>query len=287
MANKSNFTAEEWRKVLEAPLLAGFAVSAGDPSGLIGTLQEGLASAKALAAAKADANADELIKAVVEDLLTPEGRTAARDGVKTLIQGAKLSEIKGRALAELEHTAAVLDSKAPTDAKAFKNWLNYIAKMVAEAGTEGGFLGLGGEKVTDSERATLAEISTALGAQSNRRDENGGAVERRAADFAVLALRRPLRRQRQCLGEVARDLRESARKIGAESADAGDDRDADQRSDEAVLDRGGARLVADEGLEILRHGSAPLHVTKLAGCLPNQSAAHLCEWIQSSSRSIG
>ena len=48
--------------------------------------------------------------------------------------------------------------------KAFKDWLNHIANLVAEAGVEGGFLGFGGVKVTDAERATLAEISTALGA---------------------------------------------------------------------------------------------------------------------------
>lgn len=164
MPNKSNFTPEEWKKILEAPLLAGFAVSAGDPSGFIGTLQEGLASAKALAAAKADPGADALIKAVVEDLMTPEGRTAAREGVKTLIQGAQLSEIKGRSLAELGRTAEILKAKAPAESAAFRNWLNEIAKLVAEAGVEGGFLGFGGVKVTESERATLSEIASALNA---------------------------------------------------------------------------------------------------------------------------
>lgn len=163
MADKSSFTPDEWKKLIESPLLAGFAISAGDPSGFIGTLQEGLASAKALAEAKADANADALIKAVVNDLLTPEGRTAARDGVKSLIQGAQLSEIKDRALAELAKTAAILDTKAPSEATAFRNWLNNIAKTVAEAGTEGGFLGFGGVKVSDTERATLGEIAKALG----------------------------------------------------------------------------------------------------------------------------
>lgn len=164
MADKSNFTADEWKKVLESPLLAGFAVSAGDPSGFIGTLQEGLANAKALAAAKADPGADALIKAVVDDLLTADGRAAARDGVKNVVQGAQLSEMKDRALTELRRTASILDAKTPNEAKAFKNWLNHIANTVAEAGTEGGFLGFGGVKVTDTERATLAEISTALGA---------------------------------------------------------------------------------------------------------------------------
>lgn len=164
MADKTNFTADEWKKVLESPLLAGFAVSAGDPSGFIGTLQEGFASAKALAAAKSDPNADVLIKAVVNDLLTAEGRAAAREGVKNVVDGAKPEEFKDRALSELRSTASILDSKAPNESKAFKNWLNHIASLVAEAGTEGGFLGFGGVKVTDSERATLAEISTTLGA---------------------------------------------------------------------------------------------------------------------------
>lgn len=162
MANKSNFTNEEWKKLLEAPLLAGFAVSAGDPSGFIGTLQEGMASAKALAAAKANPSADELIKAVVDDLLTPECRTAAREGVRTLVQGAKLDELKTRALNELASTAQILAAKAPGDAGPFKAWLREMANLVAEAGTEGGILGFGGVKVSDAERATLAEIDKTL-----------------------------------------------------------------------------------------------------------------------------
>lgn len=162
MANKSNFTADEWNKIIEAPLLAGFAVSAGDPGGFIGMLQEGFANAKALAAVKADAGADELMKAVVEELLTPEGRTAARESVKSLVQGAQLSEIKTRSIAELKTVAGILDAKAPSDSAAFKKWLNELAEMVAEAGTEGGFLGFGGVKVTESEKATLAEIASAL-----------------------------------------------------------------------------------------------------------------------------
>jgi hypothetical protein len=162
MANKTNFTNDEWKKLLEAPLLAGFAVSAGDPSGFIGTLQEGMASAKALAAVKADPGADELIKAVVEDLLTPEGRTAAREGVRALAQGAKLEELKTRALNELAGTAKILAAKAPNEAAPFKDWLKQMAKLVAEAGTEGGFLGFGGVKVSDAERATLAEVDKTL-----------------------------------------------------------------------------------------------------------------------------
>jgi hypothetical protein len=161
MASKTDFTAEEWKKLLGSPLLAGFAISAGDPSGFVGTLQEGLANAKALAEAKARGGGD-LIGQVADDLLTPEGRANAREGVKALIQGAQLSEIKGRALGELASVAAILDAKAPGEAPAFKAWLANIAKLVAEAGTEGGFLGFGGVKVSDTEKATLEEISKSL-----------------------------------------------------------------------------------------------------------------------------
>jgi hypothetical protein len=163
MATKADFAPDEWKKLLESPLLAGFAISAGDPSGFFGTLQEGLANARALAEAKMGPG-EGLIKAIAEDLLTAEGRTSAREGVKALIQGAKLSEMKDRSLAELARAAAIVAAKAPAEAPGYKAWLEQVANLVAEAGTEGGFLGFGGVKVSETEKATLAELSKALGA---------------------------------------------------------------------------------------------------------------------------
>jgi hypothetical protein len=163
MATKTNFTPEEWKKVLEAPLLAGFAVSAADPGGFFSTLQEGLASARALAEAKMNPSADELIKAVTDDLLTADGRANAREGVRAVATGGDFAKIKDRALAELSRAASIVDAKAPDDAGAFKAWLTHTAQVVAEAGSEGGFLGFGGVKVSDKEKATLAELNTALG----------------------------------------------------------------------------------------------------------------------------
>lgn len=162
MAIKTNFTPEEWKTVLEAPVLAGFAITAADPSGLFSTLKEGWANAKELAAAKASAS-DELIKAVAEDLFTSEGRTGAHDGLAALLKGAKREELKDRALAELKRAVALVDAKAPADAAAFKQWLSHIAQIVAEAGSEGGFLGFGGVQVSEAEKATLAELHTVLG----------------------------------------------------------------------------------------------------------------------------
>jgi hypothetical protein len=55
------------------------------------------------------------------------------------------------------------DKKAPGDAAAFKAWLRGISQKVAEASMEGAFLGFGGVRVSDSEKATLAQISKSLG----------------------------------------------------------------------------------------------------------------------------
>ena len=46
MADKSNFTPDEWKLLLESVTMAGVAVSAADPSGLWGLLKESFAEGK-------------------------------------------------------------------------------------------------------------------------------------------------------------------------------------------------------------------------------------------------
>ena len=162
MASKANFSAEEWQQLLESPMLASMAVTAAEPSGLWGMLKESFAAGGTLARVRTDAGANELIKAVVVAFESAEGRGAARDGLQARLQGSKPAEVKDRAIAGLRQVAALLDAKAPEDAAAFKTWLQSIGQHVAEAAKEGGFLGFGGVQVSNAEKATLAEISSAL-----------------------------------------------------------------------------------------------------------------------------
>ena len=162
MATKASFTSEEWQRLLASPMLAGMAVTAADPSGLIGLVQEGFAASRALAQAKADAATNALIKAVVAEFETAQGRDAARDGLKARFGGSQASDLKPKAIEALREDGALLEAKAPEDAQAFKAWLEDIARRVAEAAKEGGFLGFGGVQVSEAEKATLAEIATAL-----------------------------------------------------------------------------------------------------------------------------
>jgi hypothetical protein len=162
MANKSSFTAEEWTQLLEAPMLAGLAISAADPSGIFGMLKESFATGKLLAQAKADAGANELVKAIAAEYGTAEGRKAAGDGVRAKLSGSKPGDIKTTALEGLRRVATLVAGKAPADVAAFKAWLTQISQSVAEASKEGGFLGFGGVQVSDAEKATLAEVASAL-----------------------------------------------------------------------------------------------------------------------------
>ena len=162
MADKSNFTADEWKLLLEGVTMAGIAVSAADPSGLWGLLKESFASGTELAKAKMDPKANPLVKAVVADFESAEGRTIARDGLKEKLKGLKPADIPAKCIETLRQVAAVVDTKAPADAAAFKDWLRQISQHVAEAATEGGLLGIGGVQVSDAEKATLKEISSAL-----------------------------------------------------------------------------------------------------------------------------
>ena len=162
LATKTDFTAEEWNQVLGSVMMVGMAVTFADPSGPIGMTKEGLASGSALLAAKTDPDANALIKSVVSDFETSEGRAAARGMIQGKLAGKKPSEMKQTILAALAQSATLLDTNAPDDAAGFKTWLRHISQRVANASSEGGFLGFGGVKVSDAEKASLDEISTAL-----------------------------------------------------------------------------------------------------------------------------
>ena len=163
MADKTSFTKDEWSLLLKSPMNAGMAITAAEPSGLWGLLKESFAGSSELAHAAADPNANPLVKAVVSDFMTGEGRSVARDGLKAEFANSKPAEIKTKAIDSLHQVATVLDAKAPGDAAAFKQWLRQIGQKTAEAASEGGSLFGGGVQVSETEKATLGEISSALG----------------------------------------------------------------------------------------------------------------------------
>jgi hypothetical protein len=160
MTGKSNFTPEEWKVILQSATAAGIAITAAEPSGLWGLLKESFAGGTQLAKVKTDPKANALIKAIVDDFNTADGK-AARDALNAMFKGSKPAEIKDKCIGTLREAASVVDAKAPGDSAVYKGWLQQISQHVAEAAKEGGFLS-GGAPISEAEKATLTEISTAL-----------------------------------------------------------------------------------------------------------------------------
>jgi hypothetical protein len=166
MSVKEMFSDEDWNKVLEAPLLAGFAVTAADPGGLIGAFQESAAIAKSLKASADAGGEGSLEHAIAESYKTSEGRAAARDGVKSIVKGKRPAEASQAAVDRLAEIVKMVEGVAPDRAATLRNFILNTATATAEAATEGGFLGFGGEEVSDAERKSIDELKTALGVAS-------------------------------------------------------------------------------------------------------------------------
>lgn len=163
MAIKDAFSEDDWDAVVQAPMISSFAITAADPGGLWSAVKEATATARAMTAARDESEAGTLAAAVVGAYADGETRSDARGGLKELVRGKTPAEATGAALKRLGEIAHIVDRAVPEDAESFKRWLRDVAGKVAEAGTEGGFMGFGGVKVSEAEVKTLADIDDALG----------------------------------------------------------------------------------------------------------------------------
>jgi hypothetical protein len=63
----------------------------------------------------------------------------------------------------------VLEAKASVaETVSYKHWVLGIADRVARAAKEGGFLGIGGERISSDEKAAIAAIREALDLDATR-----------------------------------------------------------------------------------------------------------------------
>lgn len=162
MVTKADFSADEWNMLLAAPTLAGMAITLAEPSGILGMLQEGWASARSLLNEKSNPSASVLAKAIVDDLSTSQGRTAAQQFIRSRLTAKSAAEAKQQIVQALADVGTLIDRKGADNGAELKKWLCDTAQNVAQASTEGGFLGFGGVTISEAEKATIDEISKAL-----------------------------------------------------------------------------------------------------------------------------
>jgi len=153
------FSPEEWTLIESAPLLAGLSVMLSDlRSGLFGTIKESFAPSQAIL--EAGTGASNPIVASVAASIKELGEKRQKLQLPLSVAGKKPEEVKAEVAAQLAKIPAILEGKVPPDqAEGYKKWLLGIAGKVADAATESGFLGFGGERVRAAETAAIHELA--------------------------------------------------------------------------------------------------------------------------------
>jgi hypothetical protein len=150
MTGKADFAPDEWETVLKGPPTAAMIVVTAQRGG---SFRESFSIAKAYTEARQRHGDSELLDEIAST--KPELDHTRYHSYE---------ELKGGGLQQLRDAIALLDRKAtPEEVDEYKRFVLTLANRVAEAHKEG-FLGLGGERVSDAERAAVAEVSAALGA---------------------------------------------------------------------------------------------------------------------------
>ncbi len=163
MATRNDFSAEQWQALRNAPQIVALATAAAGNSGLFGSISEGMAMASTMAAAMRGE------QPLIREIFGKDEIRAAQDQIKGMVKSAtdkaSLNALLQKAATEATSAAlAALAAKGATaDADAFRALLAGIGQKVANASTEGGFLGFGGERVSDGERQFLAQLDALVG----------------------------------------------------------------------------------------------------------------------------
>ena len=150
MTTKAEFNGEEWDKIAAAPAIAGLIVASAQRGG---TIRESLAMAKTYAAAKQEHASGDLVGEIVASAPHLDAK-----------EFSSKEDLHTRGLGKISEAVELVREKATVDELVdYREFVRNVAQHAAEADKSGGFLGIGGERVTGQEEAVLGEITAALG----------------------------------------------------------------------------------------------------------------------------
>ena len=154
------FTDAEWGLLVGLPQSVLTAASAATPDNARKTRAESAAGLDVIADARLSASP--LVAAVAGAIVTTVADPDLGEEPPVIEPGdpiAYTEDVLGRAA----EANALLTAKAgEADAETYKHWLVEIAESVVGAASTGGVLGIGGETVTDTERAFRDDLAKAL-----------------------------------------------------------------------------------------------------------------------------
>jgi hypothetical protein len=144
MTTKSEFNADEWDRVVQAPAFAALMVMLAERGGAI---RESIALGKAYAEARR-AGGSELIKDMV----------SAAPQINPAEMGQR-DQLRSQLPERVHGAIALVEQKGtPEEAQEYRDFVLHVADVVAHAAKEGGVLGIGGKDVTEQEQAVLDDL---------------------------------------------------------------------------------------------------------------------------------
>jgi hypothetical protein len=136
------------------------AITIADPGGPIEALKESSAALKTVLDAAREGGFGEFIQSVANDVAAKAQRRENPLAGFTPDRRQPLDDI----LDELRGVSALLTEKAaPEDVDDFREWIRTASQRAALAAKEGGFLGFGGEQVSEREQQMLETLGEIFG----------------------------------------------------------------------------------------------------------------------------
>jgi hypothetical protein len=158
VTTKSDFTEEEWSRIVRAPFVAGMAITLADPGGPIEATKETLATLKS--ATNPPSREQLLAEVALEIQAMTQRKQSPLQGYRPAADGPPAGQ---QVIEELRAVQSVVAARAqPDEAAAFGQWLIAAARAAADAAKEGGFMGFGAQQVSDREKAMLNQVSAAV-----------------------------------------------------------------------------------------------------------------------------
>jgi hypothetical protein len=162
MTTRTDYSAEQWQAIRNAPQLVALATAAAGNSGLFGSLSEGVSVASTIAAElKGD-------QPLMREIFAKDQLEVAQSEIRTSLKSITDKKALNTYLEDAATDAAMaaitaLSAKgASTEADAYRRMLSGIGTKVANAATEGSFFGFGGERVSDGEKKFLARLESVV-----------------------------------------------------------------------------------------------------------------------------
>lgn len=161
MSTREDYSPEEWQLLVDAPMQAAVTIVLASPGGPFSASQEMWAALKKMVTVAQDSTATSLMRDLGAAYQDKDAVKATQPSKEDLRMPETYMQ---QALDHLKQVASLLDKKAGAgEAEQVKGWLVEVAQKTAEAGKEGGFMGIGGVRVNEAEASALSDIAAALG----------------------------------------------------------------------------------------------------------------------------